>query len=147
MQAGKPNVIVTRTFSKIHATAGLRMRLHAGGSGHHRAPERVLLDRQYQHRCRCGQQCLARDTAFIQRSLQATALARQITTKALDELGLEYLPSQANFMLHRVKGSSAAYREEMKKRHMMVGRPFDHYDGWNRLTLGTPGEMTLSWPC
>ncbi|MBP8814625.1 MAG: aminotransferase class I/II-fold pyridoxal phosphate-dependent enzyme [Laribacter sp.] len=142
VQAGKPNVIVTRTFSKIHALAGLRIgyTLAAPATTAH-LNESCSIDNTNIAAAVAANASL-QDTAFIQRSLQATALARQITTKALDELGLEYLPSQANFMLHRVKGSSAAYREEMKKRHVMVGRPFDHYDGWNRLTLGTPGEMT-----
>ena len=142
VQAGKPNVIVTRTFSKIHALAGLRIGYTlAAPATTARLNEFCSIDNTNIAAAVAANASL-QDTAFIQRSLQATALARQITTKALDELGLEYLPSQANFMLHRVKGSSAAYREEMKKRHMMVGRPFDHYDGWNRLTLGTPGEMT-----
>ncbi|MXR37166.1 pyridoxal phosphate-dependent aminotransferase [Craterilacuibacter sinensis] len=141
VQAGKKNLIVARTFSKIYALAGLRIGYGLA------APEIIArldtwasIDNTNLPAAIAANASL-QDTAFIRQSLSTTAQSRKIVTQALDELKLAYLPSHANFIFHRVNSSSAAYRENMKKLHIMVGRPFDHTDGWNRLTLGTPAEM------
>ncbi|MGL6210817.1 MAG: aminotransferase class I/II-fold pyridoxal phosphate-dependent enzyme, partial [Paracoccaceae bacterium] len=141
VKAGKKNLIVARTFSKIYALAGLRIGYGLA------APETIArldtwasIDNTNLPAAIAANASL-QDAAFIRRSLDTTAESRKIVTRALDELKLAYLPSHANFIFHRVNSSSAAYRDSMKKLHIMVGRPFDHTDGWNRLTLGTPAEM------
>ncbi len=141
VRAGKKNLVVARTFSKIYALAGLRIGYGLA------APEIIArldtwasIDNTNLAGAIAANASL-QDTAFIRQSLNTTAQSRKIVTQALDELKLPYLPSHANFIFHRVNSSSAAYRENIKKLHIMVGRPFDHTDGWNRLTLGTPAEM------
>ncbi len=141
VKAGRKNLVVARTFSKIYALAGLRV-----GYGY-AAPEIVSkldtwasIDNTNLAGAVAASASLD-DTPFIQQSLAATAQSRRIVTDALKELKLAYLPSHANFIFHRVNASSADYRAAMKARHVMVGRPFDHTDGWNRLSLGTPDEM------
>ena len=81
------------------------------------------------------------DTTFRQLSLETTALSRAIVEKTLKELGVEYIPSQANFIFHRCKGQPGEYKAAMAKLNVIVGREFAPIEGWNRLTLGTPGEM------
>lgn len=141
VKKGKKNVIVLRTFSKIHALAGLRM----GYALAH--PETAAwvdgfcsYDNSNVVAATAAKASLA-DTAWIKYSQNMTSEARKITVDALNRLNLEYMPSQANFIMHRVKGSTADYQKAMRERHVMVGRPFEFTDGWNRLTLGTPGEM------
>ena len=41
---------------------------------------------------------------------------------------------------HKTK-KGVDYKAKMAEAHIMVGRAFPPYDDWNRLTLGTPGEM------
>lgn len=141
VQAGLKNLLVARTFSKVYALAGLRI---GYGVAHPdvvaRLDEFASIDNTNITGAVAASASLT-DKAFIQYSLTSTNTARSIVTKALDELGLAYLPSQANFIFHRVKGDTATYRDRMKARHVMVGRPFDRTDGWNRLTIGTPAEM------
>lgn len=43
------------------------------------------------------------DKTYLALSLEATKLSKKIVTDALDELGIEYLPSQANFIFHKTK--------------------------------------------
>ena len=73
--------------------------------------------------------------------LASVELSRAIVVKALTELGLEYLPSQANFIFHKIKGDHKLYKSRMAEAHVFVGREFPPAVGWNRLTLGTPEEM------
>ena len=141
VQAGLKNLVVARTFSKVYALAGLRI---GYGVAHPeviaKLDEFASIDNTNIAAAAAATASL-NDKAFIQTSLASTNKSRDIVTKVLNELKLEYLPSQANFIFHRVKGDTATYRDRMKARHVMVGRPFDHTDGWNRLTLGTPQEM------
>jgi histidinol-phosphate aminotransferase len=75
------------------------------------------------------------------RSLQVNREARDVTQAALDDLGLEYLPSHANFLMHRVHGDLQDYIQRMRDQGIRVGRPFPPMTGWNRISFGLPEEM------
>lgn len=143
VKVGRKNLIVTRTFSKIYALAGLRM-----GYGY-AAPETIAIMNDWINidntnlAAALAASASLDDTAFIHNSLKTAAESRKIVTDALDELNLSYLPSHANFIFHRINTDTQSYSDAMKARHIMVGRPFDHTEGWNRLTLGTPSEMSV----
>ncbi|MFV8798276.1 pyridoxal phosphate-dependent aminotransferase [Yersinia sp. LJYL362] len=141
VQAGHRNVLVTRTFSKIFALAGLRI---GYGIAH---PELISMVENFvsldNTNTAGAVAALAslQDKPFVQYSRQSTDQARRIVTQALDQLKLAYLPSEANFVFHRVTGDVKTYQNRMKQYHVFVGREFPPAVGWNRLTLGTPEEM------
>lgn len=64
-----------------------------------------------------------------------------ITCKALDELGIEYLDSQANFIFMNLKAPLKPFQERMKAEHILVGRPFPPAVEWSRVSLSTPDDM------
>jgi histidinol-phosphate aminotransferase len=139
--AERPNVVVTRTFSKIYAMAGLRL----GYALCHARTARRL--REYISADNANGVVLAvaevslEDSGLIERSRQVNARSMQIATSCLDELGLAYLPSHANFLMHRVNGDLKTYIERMREAGIRVGRPFPPLTGFNRLSLGLPEEM------
>ena len=141
VKAGSNHIVVTRTFSKIYAMAGLRV-------GYGLTDEKtakllndfVSIDNTNTAGAAAAQASL-NDTLFFEKSLQSTNLSRKIVTDALDELGLKYLPSQANFIFHEIKGDHQTYKDRMAQAHVFVGREFPPAIGYNRLTLGTPQEM------
>ncbi|WP_174849007.1 pyridoxal phosphate-dependent aminotransferase [Yersinia artesiana] len=141
VQAGHKNVLVTRTFSKIFALAGLRI---GYGIAH---PELISMVENFvsldNTNIAGAVAALAslQDKPFVQYSRQSTDQARRIVTQALDQLKLAYLPSEANFIFHQVTGDVKTYQNRMKQYHVFVGREFPPAVGWNRLTLGTPEEM------
>ena len=67
--------------------------------------------------------------------------SKAIVTSTLDELGLEHLPTQANFLMHRINGDLAEYRGRMREAGLLVGRDFPPMLEWNRLSFGLPNEM------
>lgn len=141
VKAGSDHIVVTRTFSKIYAMAGLRI-------GYGLTDEKtakllndfVSIDNTNTAGAVAALASL-NDDLFFEKSLQSTNLARKIVTDALDELGLKYLPSQANFIFHEIKGEHQTYKDRMAKAHVFVGREFAPAVGYNRLTLSTPQEM------
>lgn len=141
VSAGHKNLVVTRTFSKIYALAGLRIGYGIADAGLIAETENfVSLDNTNTAGAVAALASLD-DKAFVEISRKSADVSRAIVTRALDELGLEYLPSQANFVFHKVKGEVKTYQERMKQQHVMVGREFPPAVGWSRLTLGTPQEM------
>lgn len=136
-----PNVIVVRTFSKIHGMAGVRL---GYGLAHPDTIERVRDFRAANNANKLvlyGALASLGDKAFQQRSLESNRKGMKIGQRVLDELGLDCLPSHANFMMHRIHGELETYIERMRDRGIRVGRPFPPMLGYNRVSIGLPEEM------
>jgi histidinol-phosphate aminotransferase len=135
------NVVVVRTFSKIYAMAGMRL---GYGIAHPAGAERL---QRYAAGNNANQLALAAglaslgDDAFARKSLDVNREAKQILVRCLEDLGLEHLPSQTNFMMHRIQGDLKDYNARMRERGLMVGRPFPPMLTYSRVSIGLPEEM------
>ena len=137
----RPNLVVTRTFSKIYAMAGLRLGYAvAHPETARRLGEFISVDNVNGVVLAAALAAL-RDRNLVPRSRATNERAKRITQSCLDELGLAYLPSHTNFLMHRVPGDLDAYRRRMQERGIRVGRPFPPLLGHNRLSLGLPEQM------
>ncbi|CAG9421862.1 pyridoxal phosphate-dependent aminotransferase [Providencia alcalifaciens] len=141
VKAGQKNLIVTRTFSKIYALAGLRVGYGIAIPEIIEAVDEFISIDNTNTAGAVAAIASLKDKKFLEYSLKSNNLSRKIVEAALNELGLEYAPSQANFIFHKVKGDVKTYKQRMKEANIMVGREFPPVMGWNRLTLGTPQEM------
>lgn len=142
VEAGYKNLIVTRTFSKIYALAGLRV-------GYGVAVPEVIADVDVfvsidNTNTAGAVAALAslKDKAYVEYSRKSIDVSRQMVIDVLKELDIKYAPSYANFIFHKVKGDVKTYQNRMKDMNIMVGREFPPALGWSRLTLGTPEEMS-----
>ncbi|QPT11311.1 aminotransferase class I/II-fold pyridoxal phosphate-dependent enzyme [Serratia rubidaea] len=143
LKQGADNVILLKTFSKIYAMAGMRVGYAVAQPAliarlaNHVAGEKINF---------CGvDAALAslHDEAFVTYSKKSNDTSRQILLKTLDELGLDYLPSEANFVFFKLTTPLAAFQQQMKQAGILVGRAFPPADDWCRISLGTPQEMTF----
>jgi histidinol-phosphate aminotransferase len=136
-----PNVVVARTFSKVYGMAGLRL---GYGIAH---PETARTLQAYAAGPNCNHLALVAglaalgDEEWVEKSVSANLQSRQIAYKVLDELGLEYLPSHTNFVMHRISGDLRQYINRMAEAGLRVGRPFPPMLDFNRCSFGLPGEM------
>jgi len=140
VRAGDP-VIVTRTFSKLHGMAGLRV-------GYALAPP-AIIERLEKHRMTMlGSAGVAAATASYQDlEFQAFSKARlqeglAITTAALRELKLRHVEQpRGNFVFFDTGGPLADFSAAMRRAGYLVGRPFPPYDTWCRVSMGTVEQM------
>ncbi len=140
VRAGDP-VIVTRTFSKLHGLAGLRV-------GYALAPP-PLIKRLEQHRMTLlGAPGVAAATASYQDlEFQAFARARLreamgLTLAAIRDLGLRHVEDgRGNFVFFDTGQPLADFSAAMRRAGFLVGRPFPPYDTWCRVSLGTVAQM------
>jgi histidinol-phosphate aminotransferase len=132
------NVIVLRTFSKIYALAGLRI-----GYGISTPQIIDLLNRVRQpFNVNLIAQEAARaslqDSEHVRESRRVNSMGKRFLYEELDKIGLEYVPSEANFILVHLRRPADAVFQEMMKLGVIV-RPMKGYDFPNsiRVTVGT----------
>lgn len=137
----QPNVLVTRTFSKVYGLAGLRIGYGIA------IPETIgrlapfRLNNNANHLALAAALACIDDAAFMRRSIETNREARRIAMAALAELEIEALPSHTNFIMHRIKGDLNQYRNRMASAGIRVGRAFPPMLDYNRVSLGLPAEM------
>ncbi|WP_350559288.1 histidinol-phosphate transaminase [Psychrobacter sp. CAL346-MNA-CIBAN-0220] len=137
------NIIVVRTFSKLHALAGMRVGYAIANPQAIEAVETFMSVDNTNLSGAVAALATLNDKAFLELSLRTTNQSRQRIEATLNELGLRYLPSQTNFILHEIKGDVKTYIDRMRDNGILVGREFPPITGFSRLTLSTFDEMTV----
>jgi histidinol-phosphate aminotransferase len=135
------NVVILRTFSKVHGLAGLRVGYAIS------RPEHISRLRELQMASpnvlglAAATASLA-DTAFIAASRERIVTDRRRVTAACRKLGMECSDSHGNFVFVRTGVPVAEFRERMRALGIEVGRPFAPLTDWCRISLGRTAENT-----
>lgn len=137
----KPNVIVVRTFSKIYGLAGIRFGYAVGHTDTMREVNNFGAGTNLNALALAAAPAVMEDEAFVRKSLQVNAQARDFAYRTLDKYKLEYIPTQTNFVMHRINGDLQTYIGKMQENGIRVGRPFPPMTSFNRVSLGLPEEM------
>ncbi|MEI6448893.1 MAG: histidinol-phosphate transaminase [Actinomycetes bacterium] len=138
LKAGYENVVVLRTFSKVHGLAGLRL-----GYGIAAAPIRKLLDtikepfNLNRFSIAAGPAALA-DTAWTARCIEQNRQGRGFLATELKGMGFDPAESQANFVLVDVKQDADELFERLLRRGVIVrsAAPWG-LTNYIRVTVGT----------
>jgi histidinol-phosphate aminotransferase len=136
------NLIVARTFSKLHGLAGLRI-------GYALArPD--LIERMAKLKLvavsslgLAAASASYTDQGFQAASREHLAAGVAVTTAVLDELKRPYARTHANFVFFDTGQSAATFLAAMRERGFALGRPFPQYPGWCRVSMGTVEQMRL----
>jgi len=136
VRAGR-NVVVLRTFSKIQGLANLRI-----GYGLAKAELIDVLQKTRQPFnangiAQAGALAGLQDDEHQQRTRELTWAGRDYLQKEFAAMGLEYVPSHANFVLVRVGDGKAVFNALMKKG--VIVRDMNAYGlpEWIRVSVGT----------
>jgi histidinol-phosphate aminotransferase len=138
-----PNLLVTQTFSKSWALAGLRVGFAVGSPELIEGLNRVKdsfnsypLDRL----ALAGAQAALEDLNYYRKLCQQIIDSRESLTRQLEDLGFQVLPSKANFVFVRTpdKLDAGALTAKLREKALLV-RHFNkpRIDQYLRITLGT----------
>lgn len=138
------NVIVARTFSKIHGMAGLRVGYAIG--------KKETLD-SISEITRGGMGITGPSIAAATTSLENTefldscktkiADARKYTMKYLKKKKFSYLPSETNFIIFEIPMEGKEFLKQIYAKNVAV-KSFKFWDkNWCRVSIGTMDEMKL----
>ncbi|HEU4621295.1 MAG TPA: histidinol-phosphate transaminase [Burkholderiaceae bacterium] len=135
-----PNLIASRTFSKAYGLAGLRVGYAIAQPALTDVLNRIRQPFNVNSLAQAAAVAVLDDQAFIARSAALNRAGYETLTKAFEALGLEYIPSQGNFVLVKV-GDAEAINLALLKRGVIV-RPVANYGlpQWLRVTVGLPEE-------
>jgi histidinol-phosphate aminotransferase len=141
MVANDPNVIVSRTFSKVFGMAGLRV----GYAVAHPETARRLSA----FRLGSGVNVLAAtaaiasvsDGAHVREEQRKNREAKAMTRAFFEKAGYTVGPSDTNFIMVDLKRDPAPVRRVCREAGVAVGRPFPPLTNWLRISVGTMDEM------
>jgi histidinol-phosphate aminotransferase len=136
-----PNLIVSRTFSKIYGMAGLRCGYCVA--------QKEPIDRLRRNQMWDSVNCMALAAAIaslddldhVPNGQRLNREAKTFVTSELDKMGYEQIPSQANFIMFDCKRPVVPLIQAMKERKVHVGRLFPSLPNHMRLTIGKKTEM------
>ena len=132
------NLVVTRTFSKAHALAGLRVGYALAHPDCIAVMERVRESFNVNAPALAAAQAALADVAHLAASVDANRIQRQALADALRARGLPVSPSQTNFLLVEFGDDTARIEAALLARGLIL-RPMGGYGlgGCLRITVGT----------
>jgi len=135
-----PNLIVSRTFSKVYGLAGLRVGYGIAQDELTGLMNRIRQPFNVNSVALAAARAALDDEEFVSRSVDLNRQGRSELLQALGALGLELAPAHGNFVLFRV-GPAAEIYHRLLQRGVIV-RPVANYGlpEWLRVTVGLPEE-------
>lgn len=135
---GQRNVIVLRTLSKMYALAGLRVGYLVARPEIAALIERVRPPFNISSLAQAAAIAALEDVDHVRRSRESNETQKRLLYERLDALHVEYLPSEANFILMNVGRSSRQFFQQLLQMGVIV-RSADIFglEEWIRVTVGT----------
>jgi len=135
-----PNLIVSRSFSKAYGLAGLRVGFAMAQPVLTDLLNRVRQPFNVNSLAQAAAIAALNDKEFLTKSFAVNRDGKEQLQKAFETLGLQFVPSYANFVLVKV-GDAARINLELLKRGVIV-RPVagDGLPEWLRVSIGLPHE-------
>lgn len=135
-----PNLVVTRTFSKIYGLAGLRVGYAVASAEVADLMNRVRQPFNVNNLALAAALAALDDHAFLAESYELNRRGMEQLVAGIKRLGLEHIPSSGNFVTFKA-GDAASVNQKLLRQGVIV-RPIAGYGmpEWLRVTIGTEFE-------
>ncbi|MBG88160.1 MAG: histidinol-phosphate transaminase [Verrucomicrobiales bacterium] len=138
----KPNLILMRTFSKIFGLAGLRIGYGIGHPELIASLEKIRQPFNANLVAQAGALAALGDNDHLANTRSNNEAGLNFLQTNFQKLGLEYIPSSANFVVVNVGDGNGVFQKLQAKG--VITRPMAGYKmpEWIRVSVGTPEENT-----
>jgi histidinol-phosphate aminotransferase len=135
-----PNLVVTRTFSKVYGLAGLRVGYALAAPGVADLMNRVRQPFNVNSLALAAATAALDDTDFVREGYECNRSGMRQITQGLERLRLEYVPSHGNFVSFKAGDAAAVFQRLL--RSGVIVRPIASYGmpGHLRVTIGLESE-------
>lgn len=135
-----PNLLITRTFSKVYGLAGLRVGYAIGSAGVADLLNRVRQPFNVNSISLAAAAAALDDHEFVRESYALNLAGMDQLTAGLKKLGLEYIPSYGNFVTIKVRDAKGVNLALLKSG--VIVRPIAGYGlpDWLRVSIGLESE-------
>lgn len=140
----RPNVILTRTFSKAYGLSGLRIGYAFSSPQVARSLNKVREPFNVNLLAQAAALAALKDTAFVRKVIRTTEAEKRFLRRELMKRGIETLESATNFLLLRVGRGAWDVYESLLKSGVIV-RTMKEWGmaDYLRVTVGTPRENRI----
>lgn len=134
------NLIISRTFSKAYGLAGLRIGFGMASAEVADIMNRVRQPFNVNSVAQAAAVASLADDEFVTRSYALNQAGMAQITQALNNLGLEFIPSFGNFVSFRISNATEKYRRLLE--HGVIVRPIANYEmpDYLRVSIGLFAE-------
>jgi histidinol-phosphate aminotransferase len=135
-----PNLVVTRTFSKIYGLAGLRVGYALASAEVADLMNRVRQPFNVNNLAIAAAVAALDDHDFVKQSYELNRLGMAQLLAGLQQLGLEHIPSSGNFLTFKTLDAASTHQKLLKQG--VIVRPIGGYGlpDWLRVTIGSEAE-------
>lgn len=141
-----PNLIITRTFSKIYGMAGLRMGFLMGNRDLIQSIESQFMlgfpGNMPNTIAVAAAMAALEDQNFLDSSRSKNLTMKKEIYATFDKLGWEYLESAANFVYFKTSNFSK-FKEKMLKHKILLAGGWPSKQDWGRVTVGKESELAI----
>jgi histidinol-phosphate aminotransferase len=138
----QPHVLVTRTLSKAHGLAGMRIGYGVGQPRTMEAFNRWAITFNQNSLAVAAAVASLEDTAHIDAERARNTAAREFTMRFFKDMGFRVMDSQANFVFVDIGRPAKAFKADCARRGILVGREFPPLEKTHaRVSVGTIEEM------
>ncbi|MDB6147999.1 MAG: histidinol-phosphate transaminase [Spartobacteria bacterium] len=131
------NVMVLRTFSKIHGLAGVRVGYGIGSAGLIEVLQKTRQPFNVNSMAQIAALAALADENHQRKTKRVVDEGRVFLEREFAEMGLRFVPSAANFVMARVGDGVSVFKELLKRK--IIVRPLAGYNlkEWVRISVGT----------
>jgi histidinol-phosphate aminotransferase len=134
------SVLITRSFSKLHGLAGLRIGYGLARTDIVRRLETARMSIPNRAGVAAARASLG-DQSFRSFVRARNGEAVRFVRGVLDELKLPYVPTQASFVMFDVGRSNAEFVEFARQRRVLVAPVAAPFSQWVRVSMGRPEDL------
>ncbi len=136
-----PNLFVSRTFSKVYGMAAMRAGVLFSQSGNVEFLHKAQSPYSVNTLAALAVSVAVSDREFVESYVTEVLAARELLYVGLENLGIAYYPSSANFVLFVAGSRAIPIRDELRRRGILVRDRSYELPGCLRVTVGTREQV------
>jgi len=148
----RKNLFVSRTFSKVYGMAAMRCGCLFSAKENTQWIRKAQSPYSVNALAVIAARAAVQDGEYVKQYVAEVLQSRQVVCRRLDQLGIRYYPSQANFVLMDLGERAIPIRDALRERGVLVRDRSYEIPGCVRVTLGRQNqtdrflaELTKLW--
>lgn len=137
------NLVLLRTFSKVHGLASLRIGYGVARTGTVAQLEKAAIPFSISGPASVAGRAALADNGWVEESAKENRVNRAFLSEALSTAGMAWYPSQANFLLVRFDKIPAMKVWDLLRARKIYTRPVRGAPNYLRVTVGTRSQCEL----
>ena len=139
--AERPNLFVSRTFSKVYGMAAMRCGCLFSSAANMAYIRKAQSPYSVNSLAAMTARIAVGETSFIEDYVLEVLAARELLYVGFERLGIHYIKSQANFVLFQAGDRAIGIRDRLRARNILVRDRSYELPGYVRVTVGTRDQV------